>query len=300
MNWAYCFKVRSKNSSGTVQKVCYPKALPTAVGPPTYEPVMLERTLIDRSLDDVVLGFRPHLSVGFIAIASGRVDGYGYPLETVLADLAQSGYTLEACLHENLLTAPSALNNAAWTKTDLTTGSASMADPTGATSTVYKGIPGAADSYAVQDIASCPTLAAGAQFTFSVYLQAASGTPSINISLRNQSNTKRGETVCALTTSWQRFSVTGTMQAGDTTLRVMLGGDGSWPVADGDVWVWGAQLADGQLHDYAAAGDWKRVLLKDSYSPAMPDGKRNAISAGLNLVASAIQATIPTPDSGGW
>jgi hypothetical protein len=152
-------------------------------------------------------------------------------------------------------------SNAAYTKNQCTVSADSQNDPNGA-ATADRVTPdgGATDAYVQQDVTSTVlgTLT-GRTFTFSVYLKAASGTPSISIRVLNQSGTSRGTQACALTTSWQRFSVAAAMQSGDTTVRIQIGGGTTWVVAEGAVDMWGAQLeeATSVSASYHVTGDGK-------------------------------------------
>jgi hypothetical protein len=101
-----------------------------------------------------------------------------------------------------------------------------------------------------------------------VYLKAASGTPTIGIHLINQASAARGTTVCALTTAWQEFSVTGTMDPADTGIICAVGGFGTWVVAEGAIDVWGASVG----------GD-SDCELKKVLADATSDG-----SGGINAV----------------
>jgi hypothetical protein len=137
-------------------------------------------------------------------------------------------------------------------------------------------------------------------YTFSVYAKAASGTPSMKLlTIDNQGWTERNNASdVTLTTSWQRFSISGTVRAGDTSLIVIIG---HFAEADGPIDLWGAQLVEGPLTPYIdPANAWKRVNIGDSYNATMPSGKRVALHSEIELIGYALQTTIPSPDSGLW
>lgn len=110
MQWSYSLAIRAKNSVGTVLGTYYAgtlangmvgtiMAIPTMIGPPTYEKVELPRELIDYSDAPLVVGFRPHLTVtweqrspGIVGLASGS------SLATILTFVTTVGQYLEVSL----------------------------------------------------------------------------------------------------------------------------------------------------------------------------------------------------------
>jgi hypothetical protein len=91
----------------------------------------------------------------------------------------------------------------------------------------------------------------------SVWLKAASGTPAVNI--RVEDDVGYSLLSCSLTTSWQRFSLSRTLDAAATLVRFRVGGDNTWPVGDGAIDMWGAALyapgLDARLHKVLVSAD---------------------------------------------
>jgi hypothetical protein len=87
------------------------------------------------------------------------------------------------------------------------------------------------------------TTTANGTYTFSVWLKAGTNT-SVYIRL-NDSGGNRANTLCTLTSSWQRFTVTGTTAASITTISCDVGADGNvggQTMTAGTVYAYGAQL----------------------------------------------------------
>lgn len=154
---------------------------------------------------------------------------------------------------KNFLSYPTAFNNAAWIKTQCSvTGSDSITDPIG-TTTAERIDPdvGATNAFVYQ-VASSPTDSiASRSVSFSVWLKAATGTPTIDIQIANQSGGGIASLACVLSTSWQRFTVTGTMGATDTGARGYIGGGtNAWTAAKSSIDAWGASLWSPTLDIY--------------------------------------------------
>lgn len=128
---------------------------------------------------------------------------------------------------------------------------------------------------------TAPPSVASEEFIFSVWLRAASGTPSFVITIRNDAFLVRGTTVAGPTTSWQRFEVTATMDAGDTGISVFIGGSNTWTNADGPIDIWGGQLEYGSVvSDYTstttAAVDLQIADPDFVANPGYPDNLNSA------------------------
>jgi hypothetical protein len=85
--------------------------------------------------------------------------------------------------------------------------------------------------------------AGGKVYTFSVWLRQNATTASVVLHIENQAGTSRGNATATLTTSWQRYLVTATMNAADTDLILKL----RTANAAGTIDVYGAQLTEGYL-----------------------------------------------------
>jgi len=147
---------------------------------------------------------------------------------------------------------PRAFDNAHWTKSQCTITVTDIVAPNGVAE-AERATPtgGATDAYLWAIETSYPARFKGLTWTFSVWLKAASGTPSIVIHIYN-AGVGGQWTSCNLTTSWQRFSVSYAFPAGATVLYVQIGGSSTWPEADGPIDMWGAAVycptLDARLH----------------------------------------------------
>jgi hypothetical protein len=126
---------------------------------------------------------------------------------------------------------------------------------------------------------------ANGTYTFSIWLKA--GTTSSLYLRFSDSGGNRANTLCTLTSSWQRFTVTGTTTASITTISCDIGADGNaggQTMTAGTVYAYGAQL---ELGDFAT-----------SYIPngdAIAGATRNADVASVSTQAfpySASESTI--------
>ena len=135
------------------------------------------------------------------------------------------------------------LDNGAWLKTNAVVTANAVNDPNGnpTAESVAFSVTGATALVAISAFPSAPV--AGQQFTFSVWLKAASGTPSLSLKIQDQaSGLCAGPTAFVLSTSWQRFQVTGTMLNTSTSVVVFAFSPTSNTIA---YHVWGAQLEYG-------------------------------------------------------
>ena len=101
----------------------------------------------------------------------------------------------------------------------------------------------------VADYASNPMQHnASTQITASVYLRVASGTQTVNLYLGEStpgSGYINSLLSAPLTTTWQRFSITGTTQAGFAQFFLQIGGGGAIISTSQPIQVWGAQMVIG-------------------------------------------------------
>lgn len=187
---------------------------------------------------------------------------------------------------ENLLMYSEQIDNAVWTKNQCTISANSDTDPNGG-STADKLTGTGSNGYAQQTFTLPANTATNQQYTFSVWLRAASAV-TIDINIYNQAlGAVRGSTTCSLTTSWQRFSVTASVATGDTALNCLVGGNtnlitSSSPVVS----IWGAQLepaASMSAYLTTTSMAFSYTLLSDGsivYSFAPPSG---ALTASFNF-----------------
>lgn len=147
---------------------------------------------------------------------------------------------------------PRAFDNAHWTKYQCTITATNIVAPNGVAE-AERATPdgGATGAYLWAIETTYPSRFKGLTWVFSIWLKAASGTPSIQIQIYNAGAGGQPIT-CNLTTSWQRFSPSYAFPADATALYVQIGGGSTWPEADGPIDMWGAAVycptLDARLH----------------------------------------------------
>lgn len=166
----------------------------------------------------------------------------------------------------NYLTSPNDLEDAAWTEQTCTAdnNTGDVTDPLG-TNTATKVTPsgGATNAAMIQHCTTAVAYVPGFRFGGSVWLRAASGTPSILLRVGGDATVgatyKIADLTAALTTSWQKFDWSGTAPAGADRISMSIGGNNTWPEADGAIYIWGASLYaleyDARLHRVTAQFD---------------------------------------------
>ncbi|MCL4486935.1 MAG: phage tail repeat domain-containing protein [Chloroflexi bacterium] len=103
-------------------------------------------------------------------------------------------------------------------------------------------------------------LADGGTYTFYVWGRVNTGTKTASIAIVNNAYGAylAGPTQITLTSSWQRFKITGTLAAGQTALwivvRCFAGNGDNW--TSGDIYLWGACLQQGTDPKTAYARTW--------------------------------------------
>lgn len=129
---------------------------------------------------------------------------------------------------ENRCLRSEAFDNASWTKSNVTVAADAVAAPDG-TTTADTLTATSANGTVLQSVTETAV-----SWTFSVWLKRKTGSGNIQIQLDGSTYVTK-----AVTTEWQRFSVTQTGGAGATSLGIKI-------VTSGDaVWAWGAQAEIG-------------------------------------------------------
>jgi len=193
---------------------------------------------------------------GSAAGAPASVDGaaqLGSSLATLAWTASQSGILLAGDyiqIAKNYLSYPRAFDNAAWVKLQCTVTATNIVAPNGVAEADRATPDGGATDAALYATSTVPALP-NRTFYGSVWLKAASGTPSISIFIFDGAGGGAGQ-VCNLTTSWKRFSVSRTLGASPSVVGLLIGGGASWVVAEGAIDVWGAAVwaadQDARLH----------------------------------------------------
>jgi RHS repeat-associated protein len=197
----------------------------------------------------------------------------------------------------NLLPYLQQLNGPSWGASSgsitLNAGAAPDGTNTAATVTAAAGSP---DTYVV-DAVQNPALYNSQTVTASVYLRVASGTQNLNLYLINVGTSSSGPvamTAVTMTTTWQRFQVTGTNQNGLTRLYLQIGGDGT--ITSGESYqVWGAQIQLGSTVGPYVATSALPVTAGQDLTNILPnsDGMNGPAWSVANGSAAANTATAP-------
>lgn len=130
-------------------------------------------------------------------------------------------------------------------------------------------------------------LADGGTYTFYVWARVATGTRKISLAIVNNGYAAylAGPTQVTLTTSWQRFKITGTLAGGQAGLWIVVrqfAGNGDDWIA-GDIHLWGACLQQGNDPQKAYARTWT------SQVPHAASG----LATGPTVIAAPDNATSP-------
>ncbi len=127
----------------------------------------------------------------------------------------------------------------------------------------------------------------GGTYTFYVWARVPSGTRKVSLAIVNNAYAAylAGPTQVMLTTSWQRFKITGTLSSGQTGLWIVVrqyaGNGDDWTT--GDIHLWGVCLQMGNDPQAAYARTWA------SQAPHVASG----VAAGTTIIASPDFTTSP-------
>lgn len=158
------------------------------------------------------------------------------------------------------------------------TDSGAVADPFGSNEARrFTPTAGATNTYVRPSIS--PSIGNGAvngrRFGFSIYLRAVSGTPSVDIQLRDgPSAVTLGTKTVTLSTSWRRYYVSG-VGAGSGSIYLMpyVGTNNTWNEADGAFELYGPQIEETSGSSVDAPGEYvRRGVLAAPYFGANVDG----------------------------
>ncbi|HSW48412.1 MAG TPA: hypothetical protein VLG67_05030, partial [Candidatus Saccharimonadales bacterium] len=217
--------------------------------------------------DDCTWGTDTNTSVFFVMSGTSvTINAWGTQLEeSTTAGVYANTNTSALTGTQNLILRSEQFDNASWTKTANTTVTAnSTANPVDADATADT-LSFAANA-ATDDISqtnSPGTAAASKTYTASVWMKTTSGTATVGMGIRGSSGgtTESTTTAQAVTTSWQRFSVTKTFTGAATgNGQMFLSDNGNTSAVS--VIVWGAQMelastAGGYTLTVGSAGTWK-------------------------------------------
>lgn len=168
-------------------------------------------------------------SIGVIALIVHNISVSGKV--RFRAANAASGFT-------NLLSQPDAFDNAAWTKTGVTVTANASSAPDGTTTADTLSATTANSS-----VSQTVSIAGSTAFEASLYLSANSPTTVSIRTVESPSNTVT-TTTCNLTSTPQRFTVSGTTQSDTTSITFGIGGDNSFSTGK-TVIAWRGQLVSG-------------------------------------------------------
>jgi hypothetical protein len=138
----------------------------------------------------------------------------------------------------NLLLYSEQFDNSAWIHVNTTVAANAATDPNGGVTAdaVTYSVAGTG-AYIRQEVTP-PVPVANQTFTFSCWVKTPSGTNSANLLIEDQTGAVIVNTTFPITTSWQRFSVTGTMGPSASAVDVFVYN----LVTAGTLHLWGAQL----------------------------------------------------------
>jgi hypothetical protein len=130
-------------------------------------------------------------------------------------------------------------------------------------------------------------LADGGVYTFYIWARVASGTRKASIAIVDSPYAaySAGPTQITLTTSWQRFKITGTLATGQTGLWIVVrqfsGNGDDWTT--GDVHLWGACLQEGDHPQATYTRTWASQTLRTS----------SGFAVGPTIIAAPDYTTSP-------
>ena len=130
-------------------------------------------------------------------------------------------------------------------------------------------------------------LADGGTYTFYIWARVASGTRKVSIAIVDNPYAAylAGPTQITLTTSWQRFKITGALASGQTGLWIVVrqfsGNGDDWTT--GDIHLWGACLQQGSDPQATYARTWT------AQTPYLASG----VAAGSTVIAAPDTTTSP-------
>jgi len=149
----------------------------------------------------------------------------------------------------NTLESSQQLGGPGWSTSSASLAANAVAAPDGTqTAGVVTASAGTTDSF-IEDVVGSPALYDGASFTGSVWLRVPSGTLATYIFIveTGDQGFSLAETPVTLTTTWQQFTVSGTLQNGLTSLAMQIGG--GYSIQNGQVYdIWGPELGPGSAN----------------------------------------------------
>lgn len=123
----------------------------------------------------------------------------------------------------NLLVSPNNFTNSVWVfNLSSLVQANNQSDPFGGSTASLIGFTNNNQTAVFQSVAPAGILLSGMSVTFSIWLKASSGTPTIKIIIDDQI-TLIQQNIVTLSTSWQNFSVTGIMNSNSTVIKAVFG-----------------------------------------------------------------------------
>src|SRR5690242_12389955 len=171
---------------------------------------------------DTVTDVRIFSSTGHASLYAKTSDA----VQSSFEDVAGTLYWVDGAVAlkytgPNLLKYSSTFDNVAWTSGDVTL-TGGQADPDGGTK-AYSASFSTTNGFVAQGHAPAYIPAASNTFTSSIYLRVSSGTATIAIQISDNVSVNT-TLIVTLTTSWQRFSVSGTLGVGSTQAWLYVNG----------------------------------------------------------------------------
>ena len=145
----------------------------------------------------------------------------------------------------NLLTQSNVFNVAPWSSVGVTSFTSGQLDPTGAsnaTGVLFSTTGSSTSSYILQHVTPNYMPVGGNTFTFSIWMKASSGSPTIFLQMTDSTGAVMVNTQQTLTTSWALYQVTGVAASAATFVTVILNDPSSSVITYN---LYGAQLEAG-------------------------------------------------------
>lgn len=203
---------------------------------------------------------------------------------------AANGVDAYKVVGPNLLTWANTFTNAVWT-TFGTTFTLNQFDPLGGTNATLLGWT-YGSSYVRQIVTPNYTPVSNNTFTFSVWLRANSGSPTVTIYCMDQSLAFATTQTVTLTQTWTRYQVTSTLGPTSTSVAVEVGGPS---VTGGVIQIYGAQLEVGgpasplQLTTNQPQGVYLWGIVAPTVAPAVRSAAVSGYwQAGTNYVVGNV------------
>ena len=164
-------------------------------------------------------------------------------IPTTTASVRREGDRAGVVNPHNLALQSEVQTNAAWSLTGWTIASTPVAGPVASVLNAYRITTTSTAGHNIVQAVQDPAGVALKTYTFSVWLRQNATTATVTMTLETQTGSNLGSITANLTSSWQRFVVTGTALSTTTSLQIRLAAAN----AAGTIDMFGAQVTAGHL-----------------------------------------------------